>query len=355
MLVVLLVASVIGLWVSVGLWLSGDAIVAVDFVSAYLPAARDVVDGTSPFPPPGDASLDAGSAYVYPPTLAVVLAPLSVLPQALAVGLWVGFLVAALAGALALCGVRDWRCYAAVGLWAPTASAIHTGNLSIVIALLAAVAWRSRTGFGGSVAVGLALALKLALAPLLAWQWSVRGARASLVPLAVACGVVAGAWAAVAFAGLGDYLSITREITRLEAPEAYSLEGLTTSLGLPSPGARMLGLALAVILIASSVRSGRRGDDERSFVLALFASLAVMPILWLHGFVLLAVALAVVRPSFGLVWLLPVLTWLAPVTEGSKLQVARVLVVTAAVLAVCLLSPKRRYRMVQGHPAESGT
>ena len=178
--------------------------------------------------------------------------------------------------------------------------------------------------------IGLALALKLALAPLLAWQWSVRGIRSALVPLAVACGVVAVAWVVIGFAGLGDYLPITREITRLEAPEAYSLEGLATCAWSSFSGwARSSVSRSPLALIAASVRSGRRGDDERSFVLAVFASLAVMPILWLHGFVLIAVALAVARPVFGAVWLLPLLMWLAPVTHGSSAQVARVLAVAA--------------------------
>ena len=61
---VLLGAAVVGLWLGIGLWLAGDAIVAVDFVSAYLPAARNVLDGISPFPLPTDASLDAGSRLI---------------------------------------------------------------------------------------------------------------------------------------------------------------------------------------------------------------------------------------------------------------------------------------------------
>lgn len=350
---VLLVAAVAAVWVGVVAWLVDDPTrVGVDYVAAYHSAAHHVLDGVSPYPRPHDASLDAGSAYVYPPTLAVAIAPLALLPQSVAVGLWVAFLVAALALAIALCGVRDWRCFAAVALWAPAVSGIQTGNLSIVLALLAAAAWRFRASAASAAGIGLALALKLALAPLVAWRWSVRGTRAALVPVAIAGSAVVVSWAVIGFAGLHDYLSITRELTHIEAPEAYSLEGLGALVGLPAPWPRVLWLALAATLVVATVIAGRRGDDERSFVLAVFASLAVMPILWLHGFVLLAVPLAVVRPSFGVAWLLPLGMWFAPVTAGSSSDIARVLAITGVMLALCLsASPaRRRHQLADGSP-----
>ena len=65
------------------------------------------------------------------------------------------------------------------------------------------------------------------------------------------------------------------------------------------------------------------------------AALTLSPIVWLDYFALLAVPLAVSRPSFGVVWLLPVLTWGvtgAGAGIGDAKATLRVLVVFAVVV-----------------------
>ena len=338
---VLLALAVVVLWISVSVWLGGGPIVAVDFVSAYLPAGEAVLHGASPYPPPGDPSLDAGSAYVYPPTLALLVLPLVLVPQPLAVAVWLAILVGALVATLLICGVRDWRCYASVALWAPTASALQTGNVSILIGLLAAIAWRFREDVRGSIGIGAAFAIKLVLFPLLAWQWSVRGWRPVFRSCLTAAVIVTVAWTAIGFAGLRSFLTLSHEMVQLEGGEAYSVGGLVESLGVSSSVARFLGVVVAGVLVLFCVRRGRSGDEAMSFVLAVLASLAAMPVLWLHGLVLLSVALAVARPTFHVVWLAPLLMWFAPVTHGSTAEVTRVLAVTAVVSCGCLLATRR--------------
>ena len=56
----------------------------------------------------------------------------------------------------------------------------------------------------------------------------------------------------------------------------------------------------------------RRDDDARSFTCAVAATLALSPIVWLHYLVVLLVPMAILRPRFSVLWLLPVLLWVSP-------------------------------------------
>src|SRR5512145_1982835 len=61
--------------------LSANAgLLAWDVRFAYLPAAEAVLDGRSPYPALDDPILEDQKGYVYPPQLAVALAPLAPLP-----------------------------------------------------------------------------------------------------------------------------------------------------------------------------------------------------------------------------------------------------------------------------------
>ncbi|MGH3141716.1 MAG: hypothetical protein ACRDO9_01090, partial [Gaiellales bacterium] len=75
----------------------------------FLNAADDILAGRNPFPAP--AALTGDANYVYPPLLAIVAIPLAVLPVAPAVLIWTLLSAGAIAAALWLLGVRDWRVY----------------------------------------------------------------------------------------------------------------------------------------------------------------------------------------------------------------------------------------------------
>src|SRR5439155_3933816 len=61
-----------------------------------------------------------------------------------------------------------------------------------------------------------------------------------------------------------------------------------------------------------------RGRQDDAFVAAIGAALFGSPVLWLHYTVILLVALAVKRPSFGLVWAGPIALWLVPTENPSS-------------------------------------
>jgi hypothetical protein len=136
-----------------------DDAVAFDFRPIHR-AAEQIVDGVNPYPGPRDALDAASGPYVYPPLPAIASIPLSLLSFEAAGLLLMALLVLTVAATLAVLGVRDWRCYGVAFLWPPVLSAVQTGNVTIVLGLCAALAWRFRgslVGASASVAVTLAL------------------------------------------------------------------------------------------------------------------------------------------------------------------------------------------------------
>ena len=147
-----------------------DDAIAVDLRPHYT-AAQVVVDGESPYPVVDD--LHEGGrlrAYVYPPLIPLLTVPLTVLPIDEAGLVVMALLVAATVGTLVALGIGDWRCYGVVFLWPPVLSAIQTGNVTLLIGLCAALAWRFRDRpIASSATLGVTLAAKFFLWPLVVW------------------------------------------------------------------------------------------------------------------------------------------------------------------------------------------
>jgi alpha-1,2-mannosyltransferase len=312
--------------------------VGFDFRGAYLRAAEEVANGESPYPSAEGTALASQSAYVYPPLLAFVLVPATFLPMGLAAALAVVAVALLLAGTLAVLAVRDWRCYAAAFLWAPTMNALHMGSASALLALAAALAWRYRDAtWRPALVLGLGVATKLILWPLVVWAVVARRVWTAVYATLLAAAVTLPLWAILGFDGLERYPRVLSRLAELEAEESYSLVGAFAGLGVEGTAARVLAIAVALGLLALCVFHARRGDDPRSFVAAIAAGLAFSPIVWLHYFVLLLVPLAIFRPRFSAVWLLPLLLWLTPLNgNGEAIQPLLPTLVAAAIFALAL-------------------
>jgi alpha-1,2-mannosyltransferase len=323
---------------------------AYDFRKAYLPAAHDVLDGVSPYPGLNDPDLLAETAYVYPPALAYALSPLTALSEDAASVVAAGLALSLVLGALLLLGLRDWRCYGAVLLWAPTLNAVHVASSSALLVFAAALAWRYRaTTWPLAVSLGLAIAVKLVLWPLLVWTLVSQRVRATALAVAIGLAVGLGSWALLGFEGLDDYPSLLRRLADLEDASSYSLVGVSAELGLGETAGRVIAIAVGVGLLAACIGLARRGDDLRSFACAIAAALAFTPILWQHYLVLLVVPLAVARPRFSAVWLLPVAIWLAPRSDnGDGLQTLLPLGVAALLVTLLLIGPRQRLPATAG-------
>lgn len=284
-----------------------------DLVHAYLPAARAVLAGESPYPSVDDPVLEDQKGYVYPPQLALALAPLAPAPErVVAVGSAL-ILLALAALTLVVLEVRDPRCYAAAFLSLPLLGAATLANLSIPLALALALAWRYRDRPRGSgLAIGLAVSAKLVLWPVVVWALASRRWRATAVAVLSGALVTVGAWALIGFRGAREYPALLRRLSEIQSENSYSLVGVAATVGLPSAVGRVATLAVGGALLVACLRFARRGDDLRSFTSAVLASLAASPIVWLHYLFALFVPLSIARPRFSPLWLVPLVLIVSP-------------------------------------------
>lgn len=325
----------------VGLSLA-EGLLAWDVRFAYLPAADAVLDGKSPYPALDDPILDDQKGYVYPPQLVLALLPLTVLPVDVAAVLATIAMLGLLALTLRVLGVRDLRCYAAAFLWMPSASGVLLANVSIPFAFALALAWRYRDEvWPPALALGLAVSAKLLLWPVFVWTLVTRRLRATALAVAFGLVVTFASWAALGFAGLTGYPDLLRRLSDIQSENSYSFVGMAAALGLGETVGQALTLAIGSGLLVLCVLYGRRGDDLRSFTCAVAATLALSPIVWLHYLVLLLVPLAVARPRFSLIWLLPVLLWTSP-KPGYAEGFQTFLPAIAAVILVAVLLTRPR-------------
>ena len=315
---------------------AGSSELGYDFRATYAGAAELVIGGDSPYPDADDGTLERERGYVYPPVLAFVLAPLTTLPIDVAAMLAVLAAGAALAGTLAVLGVRDLRCYAALFLSAPAWNALEMANVSAALALALALVWRYRDEAPrAGVALGLAVATKLLLWPLLVWAAATRRLGVAAWAFTTGLAAVVLSWAAIGFAGLGEYPDLLRRLSEIQAERSYSLVGVADALGLDERAGTVAALGLGLAFLAWSFLRARGGDDLGAFTLAIAAALALTPVLWQHYLVLLFVPLAVSRPRFHWVWLLPLVVWLSPrAGNGEGIETVLPMLVMGVVIAL---------------------
>lgn len=331
---------------------SGDY--AVDFQSSYWSAAHDVLHGHSPLPPADRTAPLHGKEFPsgpYPPSVAVLFVPFALLPRELASVLFTLMLFGAVVAALRLLNVRDWRCYAAVFAWAPIFSGLQSGNLTLLLLPALALIWRFRDRAGVIVTIaGTALALKVFLWPIVVWLALKRRFVAAAGSLAVAATITAGAWSVVGLESIRHYPAVLRIFAAYYGRVSYTPFAFLSQLGVPNvwahAGAAILDVAAVIAVI---VATRRRLGDGTSFAVAIFAAIICSPIVWLHYFALFLIPLAIFRPTFSSLWLLPVLLWMSP------LGVSHVALSTALPFAVSLvmlvLAQRSQIQMV--HPRAS--
>lgn len=278
----------------------------------FYDAGRAVLRGQSPYPPATVHALAHQNRFVYPAFAAVLVAPLSLLPIAVAATLWLVCSLICVPLALWLCGVRDWRCAAAALVSVAVVQALILGTLTPLLALAIATAWRwrERARVVGAV-LGLAILVKVFLAPLWLWLVLTRRYLAAAVAVAVAGAVGLGSWAAIGLAGLSGYPRLLSLLAQVEQGRGYSPVALCVQAGLGATAGRFAaGLAVALLVIAA-VRIRRAAHaDERILMLLTVACLAASPIIWLNYLMLLLPALAVRRPRLSPAWLVLVSAWL---------------------------------------------
>ena len=310
----------------------------LDFRGAFLPAAHAVLRGASPYSAIGSHALAVGKGFLYPPLSAYLLAPFTLLPTTAAYIFAVLLVAATVPAALFLVGVRDWRCYAAAFLWMPTIVGIQTANLTLPMVFGLALVWRYREH---RVVVALVsavvVALKLFFWPLLVWLLATRRYRGAVIALGASAVLVLLPWAGIGFVGLRGYPHLLATVSRYEGPQKYSVAALVHSFSVSWTVSIAVETLLGAVLLLRLLLAGRMGRDREAFALTILAILVFTPLFEMHYFSALLIVVALYRPRFGVVWLVPLLIWGAPATAaGSTLQLVHVLVVAAAVVALAM-------------------
>ena len=213
-------------------------------------------------------------------------------------------------------GVRDWRCYGVALLWPPVISAIQTGNVTLWLALALrrrlAVPRPPRPLLGEhrNHARGEVL-------PLAARRLARRDAKdraSAVLACVVGVGVLLVSWAVIGFAGFVDYPSSPAPARRARRRRlVHGLHRRTRSRSPVASSRAVLWLALGLCARWSvSSLLARSGDERTAFIVAIAASLALTPIVWLHYFALLLVVVALAQPRLGLVWFVPLAMVVTP-------------------------------------------
>ena len=263
-----------------------DDSVATDFRQFYV-AAETILDGESPYVDREEPLAPWGGPFPYPPLPALFAAPLTMVSLDVA-GLFVmAVLVLVALATLRVLEVGDWRCYGLVLLWPPVISAIQTGNVTLWFALALAVAWRLRERLASPVGLGVALAVKFFVWPVAVWMAATRRYASALLAAGIGAALVVGSWAVIGFDGLRAYPDLLERLEDAVGEDSYTAYIVGLDLGLSSPAARALWLAIGFGVLAAVVVLGRRGDERAAFMLAVAAALALTPIVWLHYFALL--------------------------------------------------------------------
>lgn len=338
---------------------------AVDFHNGEWPAGVRILHGMSPyFDPHSAAVLSAGSPHptvtpmVYPALGALLCAAFALLPHTAADVTFTFIDMASIVVALRLLNVRDWRLYGVAFMWAPVVSGWQTANVTLLLVPGAAAVWRyrDRPALSGAI-LALIICIKLILWPLGLWLLATR--RYVGLAWAVGTGVLVNVltWSVLGFGELPRYLHVLHAFERAGERRAYSLVSLALHLGASITAATVLSFAIVLLLAAACFVSGRKARDEVSFSVCIATALLATPIIWLHYFAVLLVPLAIARPRFSPVWLLPIVLLVCPPTSPSIWQIGLGLSVATAVMLPALspmrLSLGRVWRPVL-RPASSG-
>ncbi len=284
---------------------------------AYVAAARRVLTLGTPYQAEtlgGPFSAGPAGLYLYPPVLAVLLAPFASLPfAAIAAGWWI-LRVGLLALACALLPVPRWVRAALLLVAAisyPVLLDLNLGNVSLVVLVLTVVAWRWLDRPTGAAAIGLAIALRPTLFVVPVWMLLRRQWWALAWTVASGLLLVALTLPFVGLAGYRDYATMIRNLGGLTGvPRNVDLGSAALLLG-ASPAVGQISLFAGYILAVLAIALGLRRDAETGLVVTVMASLLLAPLLWAHYLVALILPAALLAAR-GQRWavLLPLLGWL---------------------------------------------
>ncbi|MGO9901053.1 MAG: glycosyltransferase family 87 protein [Solirubrobacteraceae bacterium] len=362
----------------------GGANFFYDFTGDLYNAGRAILHGRDPYEAAflahlaslqlaGGAPAHTFAVPVYPAPALLVVTPLALLGARAAGLIFTLLAIGAMLAGLRLLGVRDWRCYGAAFLSWPLLHSLRLGQLNEFLVLGAGVAWHWRARvWPAAVALASLVAAKLFLWPLGVWLLASGRWRTGLLAVALAAGATIAAWAAIGFDGLSAYPRMLSDLSAVEGAAGVSLISVAAALSLSRATGDLLTLLVTAGLLAGVwwwARAGARAHtsqanrrercehcdgDRRAFGLAVMAALCCSPIVWPHYLTLVFVPIALLEPALSVLWLVPLLAYLAPVelTGGDIFKMLPYLAIELIVVAsLCVrdADPVRRRRIGVAH------
>jgi len=308
---------------------------AGDFHLSIWETGRTYLDGSSPLSAPTVEAVSSGFAG-YPPIANVVTLPFALPPKVEASLLWTVMLAGCVFAALRVLGVADWRCYLAAFVSPAVVTGLAWGNVSLLLVLGVALTWRwrDRQAAAGWM-VGLLVAVKLFLWPLVPWLWFTGRRRAALISVGAGVLFLLVPWAPIRFDRMTEYPHLLATITDVWGRRSVSLYAVLVNHGTPDLAAQVLLVMLALGGIA--VIAAAREREVTAFTLAILVALVTTPVVWGHYFALLLVPIAILAPAFSWLWLLPLL-FFAQLEIGAIGEFrARALACTVALLVTAVV------------------
>jgi hypothetical protein len=281
--------------------------------------------------------LSAGTSFVYPPIAAYPFIPFTALPAHVAIVVYLVASLAAIAAALWIIGVRDWRVLGVVLLWEPVLMWLFKGPIEPWMLLLLAAGWRWRTHvFRLAVIVAFLVSLKLFLWPLLIWLLATRRVRAFLASAALTAVFVLVPFASVGMHSLRTYPHLLQALTDVFGRYSFSLLAVFESVT-SSGTAQAATIAVALVLVGLiGLVAVREEGDRRAFSAAIIGGVMLSPIVWAHYFVLLAIPIGLARPRLSLLWFAPLAFWAtgaAALGEPHRLVIGALVPLTVLAVA----------------------
>ena len=305
---------------------------AYDLNWSYYPAARRLLEGTSPYAV-SHKELKEGIAFVYPALAVLLFAPLALVGRVLSDHLYMLFCLLLVPATLRVAGVRDWRTYGLPLMCLPVIVGWQGGNVTLPLMFLVAMSWRYRTKpLIAGLIVAAAISVKPFMWPLGLWLLVTRRWRASLWALASGALLNLLAWAAVGFNGIGAYLRVSGQVTKMEWRNGYGMLAVAHHLGLGRGAGDVLLVAGSAAIAAALVYQGFvRHREREAMVVTVALMLVASPLVWSHYFALLVVPIALTRNHLSAIWFVPLAMVVCPTTNPSAAE----LVLAWAVGAIC--------------------
>ena len=296
---------------SVGYGFSPTGTLSFDFSANIWHPASEILHGRGIYPAHVGAVVPT-TQTVNPPLLAVLTTPLRLLPYPVALGLFDALAFAAFAVSLWIAGVRDWRIYCIACGSAPVVSGILCGQVTGLIALGYALAWRYRSrAYVVGLLIGLLVALKLLAWPLIIWLLLTRRGRSAVVAAVASVAFVLLSWAAIDFQGLTSFPRLLRTSSADWAGASYSIKAAALAVGIPATTSQAIAFLIAGLVAAWAIWAAVRRRDLASYAAAAAAGIYLSPVIHLHYAMWLVVLVALAQPRPNWIWLAVIGLWIS--------------------------------------------